>query len=226
MLLRRRRPLRRYPFVCGMGSGPRQAEGVPQVILRRGRFACPGHGLRRWRARQGTSACADRPACPRGFGRTAQGQGRCNAVGLPRDPHSGRRCGKAAVRVQPVQPIGGVRLRGAWHSKAWPATPLARRAARRGVMCRRQMRQRAVLLRADRVGRGGQTAVGFALRFGPTRTHAQTGLLSGPDSQSPGLTVRSVITARRAQKLQGTSPGTAIFIRRQDQRQNPSRKSP
>jgi hypothetical protein len=33
MLLRRRRPLRRDPFVCGIESGPRQAEGVPQVIF-------------------------------------------------------------------------------------------------------------------------------------------------------------------------------------------------
>ena len=191
MLLRCRRPLRRDPFVFGIESGPRQAEGVPQVIFRRGRFASPGQGLRRRRARQGYSACADRPACPRDLGRTAPGQGRRDAVGLPCDPLSGRRCGKAAVRVQVVQPIGGARLGGAWHGKAWPTARLARRAAGRGAMRRCPMRQQAFLLRADRIGRGDPTAVGFALRFGPTRTHKQTGLVSGPDSQSPGLPVGS-----------------------------------
>jgi hypothetical protein len=191
MLLRRRRPLRRDPFVCGIESGPRQAEGVPQVIFRHGRFACPDQGLRRRRARQGNSACADRPACLRDLGRTAPGQGLRDAVGLPCDPLSGRRCGKAAVRVQVVQPIGGARLGGAWHGRAWPTACLARRAARRGAMRRCPMRQPAFLPLADRIGRGGPTAVGFALRFGPTRTHKQTGLLSGPDSQSAGLAVGS-----------------------------------
>ena len=80
---------------------------------------------------------------------------------------------------------------GAWHGKAWPTARLARRAACRGAMRRRPMWQQAFLLRADRIGRGDPTAVGFALRFGPTRTHKQTCLLSGPDSQSAGLAVGS-----------------------------------